>query len=112
MVIQYVRYKIEKEDAEKFIAAHRKASEELDNSEVCLGHELTQCEEDPERFILRIEWSSVEDHMNGFRKSVQFRKVFEQIGFFLDAVEEMNHYHLTDIASRRAKGNDIPLSGV
>lgn len=102
MVIQYIRYKIDKEKTENFIAAYKKASEELDNSTSCLGYELTQCAEEPERFILRIEWASMEEHLNGFRKTMAFMRIFNHVGFFFDAIEEMNHYHLTDITSKHS----------
>jgi len=69
MIVEYIRYEIDNPKKETFVEAYSKASEYLDQSEFCLGYELTQCEEEPRNFILRIEWTSTNDHLNGFRKS-------------------------------------------
>lgn len=44
------------------------ASKELDAASECLAYELNVCEEDATSWLLRIEWSSTEEHLEGFRK--------------------------------------------
>lgn len=73
--------------------AYKKASKQLENSEFCLGFELAQCEEEPGQFILRIEWTSVNDHLNGFRKAPEFGEFFRYVKPFFNNIEEMHHYH-------------------
>jgi len=101
MSIEYIRYKITKAQQEEFISAYTKASEQLENSEYCLGYELTHCEEEPENFILRIEWSSTEDHLNGFRKSKDFIGFFNDVKPFFNNIIEMNHYALTKVVKNK-----------
>lgn len=55
MIVEYIRYTISSDRQEEFINAYAKGSKQLDGSEHCLGYELTQCEEEPESFILRTE---------------------------------------------------------
>jgi Antibiotic biosynthesis monooxygenase len=62
----------------------------------CLGYELTQCEEEPDRFVLRIHWTSTDDHLQKFRPSEQFRRFFPPIRPFVDDIEEMQHYHVVE----------------
>jgi len=69
MVVEYIRYKIEKSKHNAFIDAYRKASEFLDKSAYCLGYELTHCEEEEENFILRITWTSTEDYVDFNRRT-------------------------------------------
>ena len=72
MTIEYIRYKVSEEQRQEFIAAYKDASKELDSSVFCIAYELTECEEELGQFILRIEWTSTEEHLQGFRKSELF----------------------------------------
>jgi len=101
MTVEYIRYKIDAPRQESFVEAYHKAAEFLDKSAHCLGYELTHCEEDPENFILRIEWTSTEDHLNGFRKSPEFRQFLNHVRPFFNDIEEMNHYQLTKVLKKK-----------
>jgi quinol monooxygenase YgiN len=56
--------------------------------------------EEPTSFILRIEWDSVEGHMEGFRKSPEFRAFFASVRPFVGQLEEMRHYERTGVLAR------------
>lgn len=101
MSVEYIRYKIAEAKQAAFISAYTRASEQLDNSEYCFGYELTHCEEEPENFILRIEWSSTADHLNGFRKSKDFMEFFNHVKSFFNNIIEMNHYALTKVVKNK-----------
>ncbi len=101
MIIEYIRYKIAPEAHAEFVSAYEAAAKSLDESEYCLGYELAQCEEEPERYILRIEWTSTEDHLEGFRKSTQFQSFLPHIRPFINDIEEMQHYQSTNVCSQR-----------
>lgn len=90
--IEYIRYRISPERTEEFIDAYRAAVAPLLASEYCLGYELGQCVEQADRFILRIRWTSVDDHLQKFRASNDFRQFFSHIAPFVDQIEEMQHY--------------------
>jgi len=102
MSIEYIRYKINADSHSDFVAAYEAAARSLEESEYCLGYELAQCEEEPERYILRIEWTSTSDHMQGFRKSRQFKAFLPHIKPFIDQIEEMQHYETTSVVSSKA----------
>jgi len=101
MIIEYIRYTISQDRKDSFVEAYEKASEQLDNSEHCLGYELTHCEEEPKSFILRIEWTSTENHLNGFRKSPDFKDFLNHVRPFFNNIEEMNHYKLTKVVKKK-----------
>ena len=92
MTVEYVRYRIEPDRTEAFLAAYGAAWGPLTGSPWCLGAGLARCVEDPQAFILRIEWTSVEDHLGGFRASEAFRAFLAPIRPFVGAIEEMRHY--------------------
>ena len=92
MTVEYIRYRIDDARRDAFIAAYAEAAKALDDSEYCLGYQLTQCEEEPERFILRIRWTSTDDHLGRFRTSEQFRRFLPPIRPYVGDIEEMQHY--------------------
>ena len=101
MTIEYIRYKVSPEQRDLFVQAYKNAAEELNSSEYCLAYELSECEEEPGLFILRIEWTSTEDHMNGFRKSALFPQFFIHIKTFFQNIQELKHYKLTEVVKRK-----------
>jgi heme-degrading monooxygenase HmoA len=72
VIVEYVSYTIPQERAPDFEAAHARARASLDASPECLAYELSRCTEDSPSYVLRIEWQSVEAHLEGFRKRAQF----------------------------------------
>lgn len=101
MTVEYIRYKVTIEQREAFIATYKDASKELDTSEFCIGYELSECEEEAGQFILRIEWTSTAEHINGFRKSEVFPSFFAKVKPYFSNIQEMRHYELTKIERRK-----------
>jgi quinol monooxygenase YgiN len=99
MLIEYIRYTIAPDRADQFTEGYRSASSALDASPHCLGYELAQGVEEPENWILRIEWDSLEGHEQGFRQSPEFQPFFAAIRPFFDDIQEMKHYRATAITS-------------
>jgi quinol monooxygenase YgiN len=103
MVLEYIRYKVPPDRAEQLEAAYRQAGRVLDADPHCLGWEMARGVEEPEHFVVRIEWDSVEGHEQGFRESPGFEKFFAAVRPFFSAIEEMKHYQL-----RRTGGTEQP----
>lgn len=99
MVVEYIRYKIADEARTAFESAYESAQGALRASPQCLGYELSQCVEEPDHYILRIEWTSLEGHLEGFRKSPEFRTFLKDVGPFVGNIEEMRHYEVTAVRS-------------
>jgi len=101
MVVEYIRYKVEGSQREAFLDSYRRAAGPLDASDQCLAYELSECEEEAGQFILRIEWTSTAEHLNGFRKSPLFPQFFSSIKPYLNQIQEMRHYKVTDVTKRK-----------
>jgi len=102
MIVEYIRYKMPDEQASKhLIEAYEKAQSSLAASSHCLGYELTRCSEDANQLVLRIEWDSADGHLKGFRTSPEFRTFFAAVQPFLNNIEEMRHYELTSVKSKK-----------
>ncbi|MCB2377609.1 antibiotic biosynthesis monooxygenase [Hymenobacter sp. BT635] len=96
MTVEYIRYRIAAEQQPVFVQAIGSANELLAQAPDCLNYQLSHCEEDPELFIWRIEWTSVERHLNGFRKSPAFGAFFQLVKPFYQSIQEMNHYAVVE----------------
>lgn len=103
MIVEYIRYRITTEPAE-FEAAYAKAQASLEASPNCHRWELSRCHEEPDRYVLRIEWDSLEGHLGGFRKSAVFGPFLAAIRPFIGQIEEMQHYTPTAITGRGGAG--------
>jgi heme-degrading monooxygenase HmoA len=94
MTLEYIRYTIPADQAERFIADYQAAREPLLRSPFAKGFEISRCVEDQTQFIVRIEWTSVEDHLKGFRSSAEFREFLGHIRPYIGMITEMRHYEL------------------
>lgn len=92
MIVEYIRYTVPGARADEFVAAYRRAGRALDAEAHCLGYEVSQGVEEPEQFVVRIEWDSIEGHENGFRASVGFSEFLTAVWPFFSRIAEMKHY--------------------
>lgn len=94
MVVEYTRYKIDEKRQTLFERVYEKAGEILRSSSHCLRYELSHCTENPENYILRIEWDSKDGHLKGFRTSPEFKTFFALVQPYVKDIEEMRHYEV------------------
>jgi heme-degrading monooxygenase HmoA len=59
-----------------------------------LGHEVQKCIETPERYVLMIQWASVEAHNVGFRQSPAFAEWRAIVGPFFAGPPLVEHFSL------------------
>lgn len=97
MVVEYIRYHVAADQRAALVEAYRRAAAGLDAAPECLAYELAECEEEPGHFILRIEWTSTEAHLQGFRKGPHFAGFFAHVKGFFPNIQEMRHYHPTAV---------------
>ena len=84
-----------------FPTSAARAAAYLKSSPHCLAYELTHCLEEKDRYVLRIEWKSEEEHLQGFRKEPGFKDFFVLVQPYVSNIEEMQHYELTDVGHRK-----------
>lgn len=94
--VEIIRYNVAEDEKANFEDAYLKAGTVLKNSPFCLGYEIIRGVDEKQHYIVRIHWTSVYDHLNGFRKSKEFASFFALVKPFYNNIEEMKHYELTD----------------
>jgi len=96
MIVEYLRYTIAEEQQEQFVKDYTEAATPLLESPFCKHYELCQCVEDSSKFMIRIEWTSADDHLQKFRKSGEFGRFLALIKPYIDSIDEMRHYESLD----------------
>lgn len=94
---EIIRYTIPGGQHEAFEKAYADAQAILSLSPYCRGYELICGVEEPDNYIVIIHWTSVEDHLNGFRKSAAFGPFFQLVKPFFSMIAEMKHYASTAV---------------
>jgi hemoglobin len=94
MIVEYIRYQVPEGETDPFEAAYRSAAASLEASPHCQHYEVARCTEDPAAYTVRIEWDSAEGHLEGFRRSPEFRSFFGAVRPYVDMIEEMRHYEV------------------
>lgn len=94
MVVEYIRYQVPGPQHGEFLAAYEAAGRDLASAPECLRYEIAQGVEEPDNFVVRIEWESVDAHERGFRNGPSFASFFAKVKPFFGNIREMKHYEV------------------
>ncbi|MGK9120247.1 antibiotic biosynthesis monooxygenase family protein [Olivibacter jilunii] len=101
--LEVIRYKIPEMQHKDFENAYAEAVKYLKASPYCLGYKLVHGDEEPDNYIMFINWTSSEEHLNGFRKGSEFLPFLDLVKPFYNNVQEMKHYNSTSIQWTKKK---------
>lgn len=85
---------------QEFAGAYAKAYQVLATTPGCRSVRMTQGIETPSRFVLLVEWDSVDAHIENFRATDRFAEWRGLIGPFFDGAPRVEHF--ADIAAPAA----------
>lgn len=91
MVTEHAQLDIKPGQEAAFQAAFARAAPILRASAGCRGLDLRRSVENPSRFILLVQWDSVEDHMGRFAASPGAAEVGGLLGPFFDGDPKVEH---------------------
>lgn len=95
MVVEVAIFTTKDGHAEQFAAAYAQARESLAGSPGCRSVRMTRGVEDPGRFVLLVEWDTLEAHTEGFRGSERFTQWRALIGPHFESADVQ---HVVDLA--------------
>lgn len=107
MIVECIRYRVGSDRAADFLDAYASAAAVLEADARCVAYEVSRGHEEPDWFVVRIEWTSLTDHLDGFRHSPDFASFFAAVKPFFGNVEEMSHYQ-SHRSYRRAASDQVP----
>jgi heme-degrading monooxygenase HmoA len=91
MVLEIADFDIRPGTEEQFAAAYLQAKDLLAATPGFVSARMTRGIETPSRFVLLVEWQSVEAHTVGFRESERFPRWRELIGPFFAGAPKVEH---------------------
>jgi heme-degrading monooxygenase HmoA len=92
MIVENALLSIRPGSEAQFEAAFSKAAAVLVGCKGYVAHELRRSVESPNRYALRIEWKTLEDHTVGFRGSPAFGEWRGLIGPFFESSPVVEHF--------------------
>lgn len=92
MVLEIADFAVLAGREDEFSAAYGEARSLLAATEGFRSARMTRSIETPTRFVLLVEWESVEAHTVGFRESPAFTRWRELIGPFFDGAPHVEHF--------------------
>jgi heme-degrading monooxygenase HmoA len=96
MVLEVALFDINAGQEDDFAAAYRKAHPLLAGTAGCRSVRMTRGVETPTRFVLLVEWDSVEAHEVNFRQSARFGEWRQIIGPYFASPPTVEHF--TDVS--------------
>lgn len=98
MVLEVAIFDVNPGQEDEFTSAYRTARELLATTPGCRSVRMTRGIESPSRFVLLVEWDSVEAHEQNFRATERFPAWRGQIGRFFAGPPTVEHFADVDEA--------------
>ena len=92
MILEVALLHIKANQDSKFEQDFKVASQFISSIPGYLRHSLQKCIEQPDKYILLVEWNSLEDHTVGFRQSAVYQNWKELLHHYYDPFPVVEHF--------------------
>ncbi len=92
MILEVAILNIRPGQEQAFEAAFGDAAPIIAGMPGCISHQLQRCVEQPGRYLLLVNWRSLEDHTIGFRQSPAYQRWKALLHHFYDPFPTVEHY--------------------
>lgn len=92
MILEVAKLEIKPGHESEFKMAFAKAQLILAGMEGYVSHQLQKCIEKDSRYLLLVNWRTLENHTVGFRSSAQYQQWRELLHHFYNPFPEVEHY--------------------
>jgi heme-degrading monooxygenase HmoA len=94
MVLEVAILNVREGEAGAFEAAFAEAKSIIAGSRGFIALQLQRCLETANRYLLLVEWESLESHTDGFRGSPEFQEWRRLLHHFYEPMPTVEHYEL------------------
>lgn len=81
----------------EFEAAFAQAQSIISSMDGYISHDLQKCIENPSRYILFVNWQTLEDHNIGFRESVEYQQWKKLLHHFYQPFPTVEHFQAVSL---------------
>jgi len=92
MVLEVAILDVKAGETDAFETAFAQAQTIIASLPGYINHQLQKCVENPQRYILLVNWQTLEDHTQGFRGSPQYQEWKVLLHHFYDPFPLVEHY--------------------
>ncbi len=92
MVLEVAILDVKSSQNEAFEAAFQQAAPLIASIPGYVSHELQKCLEQPQRYILLVQWQTLEAHTISFRQSAQYQEWKRLLHHFYNPFPTVEHY--------------------
>jgi heme-degrading monooxygenase HmoA len=94
MILEVTILNVLPEKTSEFEASFERSAKIISSMKGWMGHQLQQCIEVPNRYILLVKWENLEDHTIGFRQSPAYQTWKNNLHHFYSPFPIVEHYFL------------------
>ena len=92
MILEVATLDVKPGEATAFEAAFKQAQGIISNMPGYQSHQLQRCIEHENRYLLLVNWQTLEDHTEGFRGSAEYQQWRELLHHFYNPFPVVEHY--------------------
>lgn len=92
MILEVAILDVKMNKEQEFETAFKKAQKILSSKDGYVSHMLQKCIEINNRYILLINWETLEHHTIGFRESKEYQEWRDLLHHFYESFPEVEHY--------------------
>lgn len=92
MVLEIAHLDVKPNESLAFEQVFQNASPLISATPGYISHELQRCIETPNRYVLLVQWETLEAHTTGFRQSERYAEWKKLLHHFYDPFPLVEHY--------------------
>ncbi|GAA4947280.1 antibiotic biosynthesis monooxygenase [Algibacter agarivorans] len=92
MILEVATLNIKEGLSPDFETSFQKAEKIISSMKGYISHQLKKCIEQDDKYILLVNWETIEDHEIGFRKSDEYQEWKALLHHFYDPFPTVEHY--------------------
>lgn len=94
MILEAATLTVREGSAAEFEAAFAEAQAIITSMPGYIAHQLQRCLENPQQYLLLVQWQTLEDHTVGFRGSAEYQEWKRLLHHFYDPFPTVEHFVL------------------
>ncbi len=92
MILEQAILNIKPDQSKTFEETFKEAQKIISSMKGYIRHDVLKCIEEKDKYMLLVEWETLEDHEIGFRKSAEYQDWKKLLHHFYDPFPVVQHY--------------------
>lgn len=92
MILEVAILKIKQGLSNEFESGFNKAEKIISSMNGYVSHQLKKCVEEDDKYILLVNWETIEDHEIGFRQSQEYQNWKQLLHHYYEPFPTVEHY--------------------